>query len=119
VPLRAMLRHRALTGSDAPARFLYSSRELDEVFYRSELTGAQKSDGVEVTLTLTRRWPDGWAGETGRVDAAMLERVAFGVAERPRVYTCGPNGFVEAAAEALVGLGHPPDRIRTERFGPS
>jgi hypothetical protein len=26
---------------------------------------------------------------------------------------------VEAAADLLVGLGHAPDRIRTERFGPS
>ncbi|MDF2562578.1 MAG: hypothetical protein K0R99_4024, partial [Microbacterium sp.] len=26
-------------------------------------------------------------------------------------------GFVEHVADALVGLGHPPARIRTERFG--
>ena len=37
--------------------------------------------------------------------------------ERPRVYVCGPTPFVEAVAEALVGLGHDPSAIRTERFG--
>ena len=32
-------------------------------------------------------------------------------------YVCGPTGFVEAAADILVALGHEPRRIRTERFG--
>jgi ferredoxin-NADP reductase len=32
---------------------------------------------------------------------------------------CGPTGFVEAAADLLVDLGHDPARIRTERFGPT
>jgi ferredoxin-NADP reductase len=35
------------------------------------------------------------------------------------VYVCGPSGFVEAAANALVELGHDASRIRTERFGPT
>jgi vanillate O-demethylase ferredoxin subunit len=35
------------------------------------------------------------------------------------LFVCGPNGFVEAAAEWLVEIGHPPGRIRTERFGPT
>ena len=39
--------------------------------------------------------------------------------DAPTCYVCGPTGFVEAAADLLVGLGHAPDRVRTERFGPS
>jgi ferredoxin-NADP reductase len=34
-------------------------------------------------------------------------------------FVCGPTPFVEAVAEALVGLGHEPSRIKTERFGPT
>jgi ferredoxin-NADP reductase len=34
-------------------------------------------------------------------------------------YLCGPTGFVETVADLLVGLGHEPGRIRTERFGPT
>jgi ferredoxin-NADP reductase len=30
---------------------------------------------------------------------------------------CGPTGFVERAADALVALGHPPTAVRAERFG--
>ena len=38
---------------------------------------------------------------------------------RPAVFVCGPTGFVEAAADLLVGTGHDPRAIKTERFGPS
>ena len=31
--------------------------------------------------------------------------------------TCGPTGFVEAAAQSLVEQGQDPGRVRTERFG--
>jgi ferredoxin-NADP reductase len=114
VPLRAVLRHRAAVGSDVPARLVYSARTLDEVIYRDELDGLG-----DVAITLTREAPEGWRGRRGRVDRALLEEVAWPPAERPLVYVCGPTGFVESAAAALVGLGHEPGRIRTERFGPS
>jgi ferredoxin-NADP reductase len=35
------------------------------------------------------------------------------------VYVCGPTALVEAVAEALVQSGHQPNRIKTERFGPT
>jgi ferredoxin-NADP reductase len=49
----------------------------------------------------------------------MLAEVGASPAERPLVYVCGPTPFVEAVAEALVGLGHEPHAIKTERFGPT
>ena len=119
VPLRAMLRHRAAIANPVPARLLYSARSLEEVIYRDELHQLDASVGVEVRLTLSRAWPESWTGDRGRVDAALLVQACFTAAVRPRVYICGPNGFVEAAANALVALGHAPERIRTERFGPS
>ena len=56
---------------------------------------------------------------TRRLDREMLADVAWAPAERPRIYVCGPTSFVEAAADALVALGHDPDLVRTERFGPT
>jgi ferredoxin-NADP reductase len=32
---------------------------------------------------------------------------------------CGPTAFVEFVADRLVELGHPPDTVRAERFGPT
>jgi ferredoxin-NADP reductase len=117
VPLASIARHRAAIGSDVPARLLLSSRTLADVIYRSELDSLVSSSGLEVVHTLTRDQPPGWTGRTGRVDRTLLEEVAWPVAERPLTFVCGPTGFVEAVAEALVGLGHDPARIRTERFG--
>ena len=36
-----------------------------------------------------------------------------------RSFICGPTALVEVAANGLVGLGLPGDRVRTERFGPT
>jgi ferredoxin-NADP reductase len=115
VPLRAMLRHRWHSGSDVPARLLYSSRSLDDVIYRAELD--ELMDGVEVVHTLTRVQPPGWTGYSRRVDADVLREVAWPPDEEPLTYVCGPTSFVEAVAHGLVELGYPPRRVKTERFG--
>jgi ferredoxin-NADP reductase len=118
VPLRAMLRHHQATASAVPARLLYSARTLGEVIYRDELTSLA-AEAVDVRFTLTREQPEGWRGYTRRIDKDLLADVAWPAAERPLTYVCGPTGFVETAASALVELGHEPGRIRTERFGPT
>ena len=115
VPLRSMLRHRIRTGSTVPVRLLYSSRTWQDVIYRDELD-APAAD-IEVVHTLTREQPPGWTGYARRVDATMLAEVAWPPSVEPLTYVCGPTNFVEAAARSLTLLGHPPRRIKTERFG--
>ena len=55
----------------------------------------------------------------GRIDPALLEAACFPPDERAHVFVCGPTPFVETVADTLVDLGHDPERIRTERFGPT
>ena len=87
------------------------------MIYRAELD--EPADGVEVVYTLTREQPPGWAGHTGRVDAALLEEVAWPAdeAQAPLAFVCGPTSFVETVASGLVSLGYAPARVKTERFG--
>lgn len=118
VPLMAMVRHRAAAGSDVDMRLLYSSRGWDEAIYRDELARLT-GGGLSVVHTLTRSHPPGWEGYTRRVDAEMLVEVGPSPSERPVIYVCGPTPFVEAVAEALVALGHEPQLVKTERFGPT
>jgi ferredoxin-NADP reductase len=115
VPLRAILRQHERSGSDVPARLLYSARTLADVIYRGELDHYR--DPIQVSYTLTRGRPPGWTGYSGRVDAAMLAEVAWAAGEHPLAFVCGPNSFVETVAGKLVALGYPPARVKTERFG--
>jgi ferredoxin-NADP reductase len=116
VPFRAMWRHRRGVRSTVPVRLLYSARSLPLLIYSDELDELT-CDGVDVSVTLTREQPDGWRGHRGRIDRDLLADVGWPPADHPLVYVCGPTAFVETAADALVGLGHDPSRIRTERFG--
>jgi ferredoxin-NADP reductase len=118
VPLMAMLRHRAAGSSTVEARLLLSARSLDDVLYRDELAQLAR-DGLAAHFTFTRDAPPNWRGFARRIDAEMLTTVGPAPRRRPRVFVCGPTAFVERAADLLVQLGHEPDAIRTERFGPT
>jgi len=118
VPLMAMLRHRAARESGVPARLLVSSRTLEDALFVAELERLD-GGGLEVRRTLTRAHPPGWQGWTRRVDAGMLVALGPAAEEKPRVYVCGPTPFVEHAANLLLDIGHEPEAIRTERFGPT
>jgi ferredoxin-NADP reductase len=116
----AILRTRARAGAGAPVRLLVSARSAEETLYRRELLGIGREQAdIAVIQTLTRNQPVGWAGLRRRVDKSMLADVAWPPQQGPRCFVCGPTGFVETVAGALLELGHDPTDIKTERFGPS
>jgi ferredoxin-NADP reductase len=120
VPLMSMLRTRTKAFNRPPARLLYSSRNFQEIIYRSELDSlVATKDGFSITHALTRGVPANWTGETRRVDGEMLARYTFPSARAPHNFVCGPTSFVETVADRLVALGHQESVIKTERFGPT
>jgi ferredoxin-NADP reductase len=120
VPLAAMVRDRAREGSDVRTQLILSARTEADVFYRDELKGLAADDpALDLEVTLTRERSPAWTGRRGRVDRVLLEHLAIAAADRPHAFVCGPTAFVEAVADALVDLGHAPELVRTERFGPS
>ena len=119
VPLRAILRHRVASGSDVEVRLLASWRSAAEIIYASELDELARRPGVAVVHTLTRTADPAWAGRRGRIDIGVLAAVSWPAEQSPLCFVCGPTGLVEAVANALVELGHGPDRVKTERFGPT
>lgn len=118
VPLMAMLRTHAAVDSTTPARLLYSVRRPASVIYVHDLKNLAASDHVDLRLVYTREAP---AGEprVGRIDADLIEQLAFRPEDKPTIYVCGPTPFVETVADLLVATGHDPARVRTERFGPT
>ncbi len=120
VPLMAMIRSRALAGSAAPFRLLYSVREPAAVFYRAELQAlSDHQDAVRHTYAYTRAAPKDWPRPPGRIDAALITNATWPSNLGPTCYVCGPTSFVESAAAFLIASGHSSDKIRTERFGPT
>lgn len=115
VPLIAMARAHARSGSAAPMRLLYSLRSPGDAFFGDELSAPAAT--VDTTWHYTRTTPPDWPRTPGRLTAHDLEQTTLPPADRPLIYICGPNGFVEVVARAMIALGHADDRIRTERFG--
>jgi len=115
-----MIRHRRAAGNYTPVRLLFSSRSYEDIIFREELERLAAGDEtLEIIHTLTRSTPPGWEGYDRRIDEEMLGEVAFSPEERPLAFVCGPTPLVETVATALVGLGHDPARVKTERFGPT
>lgn len=119
-PLTAMIRQRAAMRSPVPVCLLYSSRTYEEIIYREELDRRVAADGdLMVVYTLTRSQPPGWQGYRRHIDRAMLEEVAWAPEEHPLIFVCGPTPLVESVATVCVELGYAPERVKTERFGPT
>ncbi|MER8548445.1 FAD-binding oxidoreductase [Mesorhizobium sp. M1088] len=119
VPLMSMLRHRAMRGSLVAAALVFSARVWDEVIFRDELIDlAERRDGFDLVLTLTREPARRPADYARRVDAAMMVQAMTRLPAPPKLaFVCGSNAFVTAAAEALIDAGVPAALIRTERYG--
>src|SRR5262249_37485029 len=118
VPLMAMIRSRVAAHSAATFRLLYSVRSPEAVWYRNELQ-ARSGNGIGLTFAYTRASPPNWPRPPGRIDTALLAEATWPSTLSPTCYVCGPTSFVERAAGLLTAAGHAPDRIRTERFGPT
>jgi ferredoxin-NADP reductase len=116
VPLMAMVRAHAASGSTAKFRLLYSVRSPHDVFFADELASLA-SPAFEVTWVYTRETPAGWPSPAGRLSPAVLEASTIAASDMPTVFVCGPTGFVESVADWLVALGHPAASVKTERFG--
>ena len=115
VPFLAMSRAHAASESSAPMQLLYSLRSPADAFYRDELAG--HAGTLATTWHYTRAAPPDWSRPPGRLTREDLAAATLPPADRPLIYICGPNGFVEVVSRAMIDLGHPDDRIRTERFG--
>ena len=116
-PLVSMLRVRAGLVDGPSFRLLHSVRDPASRWFGDELDAYAAEGVAEVTTVLTRASPAGATRASGRLTRDELLAAAVPADRHPVVYVCGSNGFVARVAEWLVGAGHDPTRVRTERFG--
>lgn len=109
-PLLGILRQLRLTRDPRPVRLIYGNRCEEQIVHRAELACP------DTTLVLSEP-PPGWTGETGLIDAALIDRVV-----RPDEIAhwlfvlCGPAAMMDTVETRLIARGASSRRILSERF---
>jgi predicted ferric reductase len=109
-PLLGILRQMRLTGDPRKVKLIYGNRVVEQIAYREEL-GAQ-----DVTYVLSEP-PETWHGETGFIDAELMDRVFLAEEFNEWVFViCGPAIMMDIVEDHLIEWGTPSHRILSERF---
>lgn len=109
-PLLGMLRQMRLTADPRKVKVIYGNRAVDQIAYRDEL-------GAEDVVYVLSEPPENWRGETGFIDAALIDRVFSEQEIREWVFVlCGPATMMNIVENHLIDRGTPPHRVLSERF---
>jgi 3-ketosteroid 9alpha-monooxygenase subunit B len=107
-PVFSILRSALIAGRGR-MRLLYANRDERSVIYRDELNALARPHPARLQVI---HWLDSVQGIPSLAQLAELARPWTGA----DCYICGPELFMDAAVEALRGLGVAPERIHVERF---
>ena len=118
-PLMSMVRFQCGRDKAVPIALVVSARTWDDILYREELLNGESSiPHFGVTFVLTRDVPRRLLDYGHRIDATIVSTSLKRLPRLPtRVYICGSNPFVNAAADSAIAAGISPQIIRTERYG--
>lgn len=115
-PMLSMLRTLADRGDRRHHLLLLAARSENDIVLRPEIEQLRSRLSLTVVYTLQQPHP-GWRGETGRIDAALLERwLPRQASHRFDYFVCGPPAMVVETGRELRDRGVPVRRIHTERF---
>ena len=114
-PLMSMLRTLADRGDWRPLRLIYGSSDWESVTFREAL------DTLTPRLNLTmvhvlESPPDGWTGEQGYGDTAMLRRHVPDPCPDHEYFICGPAPMMDEVETVLRRFGVPLARYHSERY---
>jgi predicted ferric reductase len=114
-PFMSMLRTYRDRGSKFPLILLYCSSSWDEVIFRDELDELQGP--LQLTLVhVLQQPPEGWRGESGYLDAAMLDRHLPADPLGHEYFICGPQALMDVVEPAILQRGVSARHVYSERF---
>lgn len=114
-PIMSILRDRADRGDDRPFLLLYATRTLDGAVFREELDALTGTLDLRV-VHVVEDPPPGWEGESGRIDADLLERHLPEDAAARHYLMCGPEPMQEALEILLQDAGVASSHLNSEVF---
>jgi ferredoxin-NADP reductase len=99
--------------------FVYACRApTDFIFEKEVATLQRRNPKLRVAVTMSRPEGTDWKGPRGRITGEWLTRTVPDLASR-RIHLCGPPSMMDSTKAILTELGVPPDRLKTESFGPT
>jgi len=116
-PMMSMTTYMYDAGRDPDIVFINCARRPSEIIFRQRLEHmASRITGIELAWVVegTDRYHP-WTGYRGMFNQLLLGLTAPDYLER-EVFCCGPEPFMTAVREALVGLGYDMDRYHQESF---
>jgi ferredoxin-NADP reductase len=105
-------------GGDIDIVFINCAKRPSEIIFRQGLEQmASRVPGLFLKFVVEERDPySPWIGYQGQFNQLMLTLMAPDYLDR-EVYCCGPEPFMQAVREALIGLGFDMDNYHQESFG--
>ena len=114
-PMMSIVRTLADRGDRRPVILLYGSRDWDSITFREELDAV--ASRIDLTVVHVLSSPaEGWPGERGFIDAALLRRHVPPPFGQHEYYICGPDPMMDAIEAALGKLEVPAAKYHSERY---
>lgn len=115
-PLLGMLETIADRGEDRECVLWLGNRSETEIPCREQIEALQARMDLRVVHVLSKA-SQGWAGERGHVDAALVARLLPDAPQGSSFCICGPDAMMDQVETALAAGGVRHDAIHSERFG--
>ncbi|WP_232020520.1 2Fe-2S iron-sulfur cluster-binding protein [Methylocaldum marinum] len=116
-PLMSVVRYLSERRWPGEIYLILSFRKPSDYIFRDEIDLLQsRNPRLEVRVSMTDPKGEVWSGPTGRIDKAFLQDAVPNIPART-VHVCGPPPMMDAIKVALIELGVPKTRIKTEAFG--
>ena len=114
-PMLSILREAAARADRRPFLLIAGARREQRLIARGALAALKERLDLTVVEVLSDP-PQGWAGETGVLDAAVVGKHCGGARAGWLHALCGPPGMLKAATAALAALGVARRDIMAESF---
>ncbi|SIT35702.1 Oxidoreductase FAD/NAD(P)-binding domain protein [Paraburkholderia ribeironis] len=114
-PMMSMIRTLADRGDTRPLVLLYGSKSWESLTFREELETLKARLDLKIVYVLTDP-PDGWTGESGRINAEMFRRHLRPAYADHEYFICGPDVMMDAIETALGEMKVPLARYHSERY---
>jgi 3-phenylpropionate/trans-cinnamate dioxygenase ferredoxin reductase subunit len=115
VPIMSMLRTMADRGDDRPVLLMYGSLNWESIIYREELAELEGRMNLTVVHVLEKPAEE-WEGESGYINADVLDRHMPGNRDAMQYFICGPIPMIEAVEKALGQLDVSMTRMHSELY---